>query len=242
MLQKTTGIVLHTLRYNDTSNIVAIYTGQLGRISFLVRTGRSRRSLVKAAIFQPLNLVEIEMDYRNTSDLQRIKEAKISYPFRSIPYDPVKTAIGFYLAEFLYRAIREEAENFPLYSYLEHSIRWLDECGENYANFHLVFLLRLSRFLGLYPNLDNYREGDYFDLLNGCFTPTQPTHASFIPAEEAGRFYQLMRMNYETMHLFKMNHAERNRCLEVINAYYRLHLPDFPQLKSHAVLQELFGE
>lgn len=56
--------------------------------------------------------------------------------------------MALFLSEFLYRAVREEAENRPLFAYLQHSIIWLDECGGGFANFHLVFLMRLSRFWG----------------------------------------------------------------------------------------------
>jgi DNA repair protein RecO (recombination protein O) len=58
--------------------------------------------------------------------------------------------------------------------------------------------------------------------------------------DEASRIRLLLRMNYETMHLFAMSRAERSRCLMVINDYYRLHIPDFPILKSIDVLKELF--
>jgi hypothetical protein len=34
--------------------------------------------------------------------------------------------------------------------------------------------------------------------------------------------------------------AERNRILELLLHYYRLHLPEFPELRSVQVLQELF--
>ena len=214
MLQKTVGIVLHVLKYNDTSNIVEMYTELSGRASFLVTVPRSKKATVKSVLFQPLALIEFEADYRPNTSLFRIKEAKSFSPFTSIPYDPFKSAIALFLAEFLYRAIREEAENRPLFAYLQHSILWLDTCKISFANFHLVFLMRLSRFLGLYPNLDDYHAGDYFDML--------------------------MRMNYETMHLFGMNRTERARCLAIINEYYRLHLPDFPILKSLDVLKELF--
>lgn len=241
MLQKTVGIVLHSLKYNDTSNIVDIYTEHTGRASFIVPVPRSRKAAVKSVLFQPLSIIEFEADFRPNTTLYKIKEAKSFYPFTSLPYDPFKSAMALFLAEFLYRAVREETENRPLFAYLHHSIVWLDTCSDGYANFHLVFLMRLSRFLGLYPNLDNYSRGDYFDLLNACFTPLRPQiHSSYINPDEAGRLSQLMRMNYETMHLFAMNRTERARCLTIINDYYRLHLPDFPVLKSLAVLQELF--
>lgn len=242
MLQKTVGIVLHTLKYNDTSNIAEIYTELSGRASFLVSIPRSRKASVKSVLFQPLALIEFEADYRPNVTLHKIKEAKSFYPFSSIPYDPFKSAIALFLAEFLYRAVREESENRPLFAYLRHSISWLDSCASGYANFHLVFLMRLSRFLGLYPNLDDYHAGDYFDLLNGSFTSSRPQlHSFYIQPGEAERLTQLMRMNYDTMHLFGMNRTERARCLSILNEYYRLHLPDFPILKSLSVLQELFA-
>jgi DNA repair protein RecO (recombination protein O) len=241
MLQKTVGIVLHTLKYNDTSNIVDIYTRENGRASFLVPLPRSRKSAVKAVLFQPLSMIEFEADYRPMATLYRIKEAKSWYPFRTLPYDPYKSSIAMFLAEFLYRALREEAENEPLFAYLEHSIHWLDECEANFSNFHLVFLMRFSRFLGLYPNTDDYSRGCFFDMMNACFTPLQPSHSAFLKPEEASHINLLMRMNYETMYLFAMSRAERNRCLTIINDYYRLHLPDFPVLKSLDVLKELFA-
>lgn len=241
MLQKTLGIVLHTLKYKDTSIIVDIYTEVAGRASFVVSVPRSRKAAVKSSLFQPLALVEFEADFRPNSSIYKIKEAKSFYPFASLPYDPYKSAIALFLSEFLYRAVREEAENRPLFTYLQHSIIWLDECRTGFANFHLVFLMRLSRFLGLYPNLDDYDKGDYFDLQNACFTPLRPQlHSNYINPEEASRLSTLMRMNYETMHLFAMSRVERARCLVIMNEYYRQHLPDFPVLKSLEVLKELF--
>ena len=240
-MQKMTGIVLHVLKYNDTSNIVDLYTEQVGRASFLVKIPRSRKSNVRNVLFQPLAFVEIEVDVRPVSSLHRIQEVKSLFPFRSLPYHPYKSSIGMFLAEFLYRALREEGENAALFAYLRHSILWLDECeGKSFANFHLVFLMRLSRFLGLYPNVDDYTDGCYFDMLNACFTPSFPMSGSFLKPDEAGRIRLLLRMNYETMHLFGMSRGERNRCLTVINDYYRLHIPDFPVLKSIDVLKELF--
>ena len=241
MLQTTRGIVLRTIKYKDALMIADVYTETSGRASFLVRVPRSRKSAVKPMLFQPLALVELEADFRPSATIHKVKEAKSAWPFASLPYEPRKAAIALFLAEFLCRAVREEAENRPLFAYLWHSIVWLDECREGFANFHLVFLMRLSRFLGLYPNLEDYREGDYFDLQAACFTPLRPqTHASYIGPEEASRLLKLMRMNYDTMHLFALSRHERSRCLDVMNEYYRLHLPGFPELKSLGVLKELF--
>ena len=50
-----------------------------------------------------------------------------------------------------------------------------------------------------------------------------------------------MRMNYESMHLFRMSHDDRNRIIDVIVHYYRLHVPNFPELQSLAVVRDLWG-
>lgn len=240
MQQKYIGIVLHTVKYNDKSNIVHIFTENEGNISCLIPVARSRKSTVRQVLFQPLSLVEFDAEVRPHSKLYPIKEAKAWYLFHSLPYDPFKSAIAMFLSEFLFRALREEAENPSLFAYLTHSIQWLDACQSEFANFHLVFLMKLTRFLGIYPNLDDFCEGCWFDLMNACFVPEHPGHGIFLPPQESQVLHKLMKANYRTMHLFGMNRMERNRCLHVICEYYRLHLPSFSELKSLAVLQELF--
>lgn len=241
MWQKAEGIVLRTVKYKDAACIADVYTDVAGRVSFRVPLPRSRKAAVKPVLFQPLSLVELEADFRPNATIYKVKEAKSWHPFVSLPYDPCKSAIALFLSEFLCRAVCVEADNRALFSYVRHSIVWLDECRTGFANFHLVFLMRLSRFLGLYPNLEGYSDGCYFDLVNACFTPLRPSgHSHYIGPVEASRLLTLMRMNYDTMHLFAMSRAERMRCLTVIEQYYRLHLPSFPELKSLDVLKELF--
>ena len=241
MLAQTRGITLRTLKYNDSSIIVEMYTLLWGRASFLVTLPKQRNHPLKPVLFQPLSITECVVNITAHSTLYRIKEAKALKPFCSIPYNPYKTSLVLYIAEFLYRAIREEGCNEALYHYLEHSITWLDEHEGQFANFHLVLLIGLSRYLGIYPNLDCYHHGDWFDLLNACFTPTPPNgEAYFLAPTEAERVIPLTRMRYHTMRLFPMSRAQRTRCLEVINDYYRLHIPDFPKLKSADILKELY--
>ena len=241
MLQKLHGVVLYVVKYSDKSNIVHIYTEQGGQVSFLIpAVRRSRKMAVNPVLFRPFSLVEIEADIRPKAGLHPVREAGIWYPLESLPCHPYKMGISMFLAEFLSRVLQEERDNGPLFVYLVNSIRWLDACESDFSNFHLVFLIRLTRFLGFYPNLDGYVPGGCFDMLNACFVDGRPSHGLYLSPAESSRIINLMRMNYETMHLFSMNRSERNRCLEVIVEYYRLHLPAFPELKSLSVLRELF--
>ena len=221
--------------------IVDMFTKAHGRLSFMVNIPKSSKARVKKQLFQPLTLLEAEVDVRPKAQLQKLHDVRLASPFTTIPFHPHKLAISLFVAEFLFYALRSEQRNEPLYDYISSSIQWLDSQKDRYANFHLVFLMRLSRFLGFYPNLDNYQTGDYFDLRESMFLPSPPTHRDFLIPQEAEKVQLMMRMDYPTMHLFQMSHQERNRLLEVTITYYRLHLTDFPELKSIAVLQALYS-
>ena len=199
MLQHTTGIVLRTIKYNDASVIADIFTEQQGRVSYLVKLPRARKSPSRSVLFQPLSVLTYESDFRPRLNLQRLKDARPLCLFTSLPYDPYKSAIALFLAEFLNHALHEETANAPLFAYLCNSLQWLDGARTPVANFHLVFLMRMSRFLGLYPNLDDYHPGDCFDLRAACFARVQPLHSDVVRPDEAGRMGMLMRMNYASV-------------------------------------------
>lgn len=240
MLTKTQAIVLHSLKYGETRLIVDMFTRTFGRQSFIVSIPKTSKGKVKKQFFQPLTLLEIETDIRPKLQLQKLNDVRLMSPFVSIPFEPDKIAISLFVAEFLYYALRSEQRNELLYDYLENSIMWLDGQQDRFANFHLVFLMRLTRFLGFYPNLDDYDTGDYFDLRESEFIKNPPVHRDFLHPDEAQKVQLMMRMDYPTMHLFRMSHEERNRLLEVSLNYYRLHLPDFPEMKSIDVLKALY--
>lgn len=242
MLTKVTVVVLRVVRYNEKSDIVDTLSAG-GRLSFLVPASRSHKAKVRRNLFQPLAILDIDADIRPKASLQRIKEARVLLPLADIPYNPVKSAMAFFMAEFLGRTIRDNEDNGPLFSYIINSIEWLDRKRDGYANFHLVFLMRMSRFLGLEPSMDEYRPGSLFDMGASCFISGMSSAASphILSADDAGALHSLMRMTYDNMHVFRMNRLQRNRCTDLIMLYYTLHITDLMDMKSLPVLKKLFA-
>lgn len=238
MLVKTEAIVLHAIKYGDQRLIVDMFTREHGRLSFVVPVPRSERARIKKQYLQPLTLLQLEADVRPQAQLQKLREAWLLQPLPSLFSDAKKLSIGLFVSEFLYHALKGEQRDELLFDYVRSSIEWLDGSAGAFANFHLVFLMRLSRFLGFFPNLEG--NGDYFDLRAATFCTAPPVHRDFLMPQEAGRIRLLMRMDYPTMHLFLLNRAERNRILEILLLYYRLHLPAFPELRSLNILRELY--
>lgn len=233
-------VVLHTIKYSDEAIIAHLLTERSGCVGMVVRISRSRRTSIRHSLFQPLAVLDVEWTERPRATLQRPRSVQAAHPFASIPYDPHKTAIALFLSDFLYHAVRNEPDTQAVFQYVERSVEWLDTCRSGFANFHLVFLLRLTRFLGFMPNAGEARPGDWFDLRASCFVRERPPHTDCLPPADAALVPKLLRMRYETMRLFRFSGDERSRLLERINDYYRLHVPDFPELKSLAVLKDIF--
>ncbi len=257
MQQTLRGIVLRTVKYGDTSIIVDLFTERHGRMSFMASTSRAKRSVRNVSFWQPLSMVEFSAELLpNGGKLPRPSDVRTYYNYMDLPFSPVKSTLALFLSEFLSAALREEKENAPLFRYIESSLQWLDlaEAPASVANFHLAFLMHLSRFIGIYPNLDLNPNSSlplggvggssnpqlYFDLLAGSYCERQPLHAHFLRNEEARVLPVLFRMDYATLHLFRLSRRERMRILQVLNEYYRLHVPNFPELKSLEVLQEFY--
>lgn len=240
MQQKTRGIILHALNYSDKYAIVHIYTEQWGRVSYLVSRQRGKKTAVSRAVFMPLSVVEMDVIHQNKRDIQRLKEVRAVLQPTSMAMHPAKNAIGLFLAEVMYRVLNEKEGNAAFFDFLVRSIRWFEENEQGIANFHLIFLMHLPRFYGLFPNTERYTKHSYFDLLNAEFVSEVPQHNHFLNTDEALVFYRLLKMTYETSELYAFSRHERVAIIHRILEYYRLHLPDFPEIKSLAVMQSLF--
>jgi len=214
----------------------------VGRMSFVVTLPKTSKSRIKKQYFQPMTMLEVECELRQQTQLQKLKDVRLLSPWTTIPFSPEKLALSLFIAEFLYHALRSEQKNEPLFDYICDSMQWLDAASSGYANFHLTFLMRLSRFLGFYPNLkERGDEQMMFDLREGRFCTEAPLHRDFLQPSEAGLIQLMMRMDFFTMHLYRLSRHDRNRIVEVLLQYYRLHIPQFPELKSLSVLQELWN-
>lgn len=234
------GIVLRSLRYSDQQIILDIFTEEAGTIPYILRLPRNNKRGTKAAVWQPLSLVEVLWEPHLKANLQKPKELTLWQPWRDMPFRPAKTAICIFLSEFLGHALRSEQENEGLFRFIVNSLQWLDEADSRYSSFHIVFLLHLSRFLGFMPNVEDWEEGSIFDLQAASFTRARPAHPFYIEGAEAALVSRFLRMDYRSMRAVGLNGTTRRRALELIVLFYRLHVPELPELKSMDVLMEVF--
>jgi DNA repair protein RecO len=240
MQAKTRGIVLHAMTYNDRYSIVHIYTETFGRVSYMVARSKGKKSNVSKSLFMPLSVLDMEVEHQNKRDIHRIKESKLCFPQNDTFTNPIKNIIALFISEVLYRSVKETEPDKPLFDFLYNSLSFFETTKEGLANFHIVFLLHLLHYLGIYPNSESSKNVVYFDMQNGVFTNTIPSHRHFLNMEESMVFRRLLRMGFDNMSLYSFSRRERAGIINKIIEYYQLHLHDFREIKSIAVFQSLF--
>lgn len=238
MSETTKAIVFSSLRYKDTSLIVKCFTENLGITSYLLKgIYGKKKSGLKPALFQPLTLLEITANHRKAESLNYIKEARVYYSYSDIQTNIYKNSIVLFLSEILSALIQEEEENYPLFRYIELALVWLDE-AKDFSNFHLLFLLNLTQYLGCYPDVSDSHL-PYFDLQSGKFTSeSQGKHS--LDGEKIVVFKSLLGINFDGLDEVKLNGNQRSEYLTIMLDYFKLHLFDFKQPKSLEVLTNLF--
>ncbi|WP_136482086.1 DNA repair protein RecO [Cognatitamlana onchidii] len=239
MQVSTKAIVLSKIRYRDHDLIVKCYTEERGVLSFLLRgVLKSRKSSVKIGYFQPLTQLNIIVNYKPNKSLQTIKEVKVFSIYESLHANILKGSIVLFLSEILSSVLQEEEKNEILYSFIENTFLWLDT-QDNFSNFHLLFLLKLTRYLGFYP--DEKNDGyPIFNLEEGKFE-LKPTSKYYLSGENLLVLKQLLGTTFDALSNIKLKSKQRQSFLSMILLYFELHLGSFKLPKSLQVFNQVFS-
>lgn len=235
-----TGIVLNVIKYNERHNIAHVFTRSHGRMAFLVRTGSTPAARRRQAMMRQLAMLDFEhREPRHGAEIGLMHDAQPALVTPATLSDPAKSAIAIFIAEVLSHTLQPHEPDEALFDFLDTSIRALEAAKHGVANFHLSFLFRYGRFLGVQPDVSGYSSGAWFDMEEGVFTQRATSRHS-LPPEHARVIYLLSRMNYDNLHIFRFERKQRNMVLDTILLYLQLHNSTLGTLKSPAVLRQLF--
>tara|TARA_B100000795_G_scaffold112494_1_gene83361 strand:+ start:85297 stop:86016 length:720 start_codon:yes stop_codon:yes gene_type:complete len=239
MVETTKAIVFSSIKYAEADLIVTCFTKSSGLKTYLLRgVLKSRKGALKPSYFQPLTQLEIVANHKNKGTLESIKEVKVLYPYTTLHTDIVKSSLVMFLSEMLKNTILEEETNEGLYLFLEASFQWLDH-HEGIANFHTLFLLKLTAYLGFYPDT-SAAHLPYFNLADGTFETEDFSVYCETGLRVAG-LKQFFGINFDTISSLDLTKTQRMDVLHLVLEYYQLHLHGYKKPKSLAVLQQLFN-
>ena len=241
MLEKTRGIILSQIKYTDSGIVARLYTRNFGRQSFLIRGMRNKKAGKHNILFQPMFILDLEMNYKASREMQTLKEFSVSFTPFDIYSNIKKSCVAIFLGEVLTSVLKEESPHEEMFDYIEESIKYFDSSREGYANFHIAFLAGLSSFLGFEPGPRNNADDAFFDMTNGIFVPLPPLNGNYANENISNKLAEFFVAYYDTVANIALTGTLRNEVLDTLVRYYALHLPGLKKIKSLEVLKEVFS-
>ncbi len=215
MTFRTELIVLGTTKLGEKSLVVHCLTPSLGRRSFITTVPRGGGM----AFFLPLNVLDGEVSENPKSDLWRVRHLSAVHPLNGIRSSVSKNTITLFMAEVLYRTVRDGALEDGLFEWCRRSILTLDALQSDFSNYHLRFLLEFAVALGFSPSLSD-------------LAPFAGEHLAEIRALLESDFSQAM--------LIPLNGESRSEIAESLLQYVGYHSDCSLNVRSLAVLRELY--
>lgn len=236
------GIIFRRLKYSETSLIVDIYTREKGLRSFIISGVRKSKAKISNALLDHMNLVQIIAYDKSDDKLARVKEIHLKTPYHDINRNIIKSSLGIFLLEITRECIKEKEANAELHDFIRDWYLYLDQASHQLSCFHLMYLLELSRFLGFAPmsNFDDQMRSQ-FDLMDGTFVSKLSLSKYLLPTDRSIFIRQLLDSNKSQLEFIRIPKAVRNVLLFDIIKFYRLHIENFKEPKSLAVIQTVLA-
>jgi DNA repair protein RecO (recombination protein O) len=241
MVEKTRGIILNQIKYTDSGIIAHLYTRNFGRQSLIIKGMRNKKSGKHNILFQPLFILDLDIYFKSSREMNILKEFTVSYSPYDIYSDIKKSSVAIFLGEVLTSVLKEESPHEEMFDYIEKSIIYFDRCKESYANFHIAFLAGLSSFMGFEPGTRRDSLDSYFDMINGIFVPNPPVHGNYANPEISDILAEFFQVSYNNIRNITLKGTMRNEVLDTLLRYYSLHLPGLKKINSLEVLKEVFS-
>ena len=234
MLIKTKGIIFKAIKYSETSLILDIYTEEKGLRKYIISGVRNKRSKVKTGLLQPATLIDMVAYSRDNKPMNRIKEIKAAKIYQSIPFDLMKGTISLFMVELAQKTIKEEERNPDLFNFLFNQFAELDDLNTLNPNFHLHFMLDLSRYLGFYPGGNWSVVTPWLNMKEGVFMKDEPLHQYALDIDLSEKVGNLLKK--EKVQLTRL---DRQKLVRKLIDYYRIHIANFSGLNTHDILKEV---
>ena len=240
MIVSTSAIILSKVRYQDNDLIVKCLTRDLGVISYMVKNiSTSKNSKNKFAFFQLLNILDLESNYNPNRSIQYIKDLKIRYNFTSLHTNIYKSSVVMFLSEILSNIIHNESKDLELFDFIEESFIWYDK-SEDSSSFYLIFLMKITHYLGFYPDCTNMSY-NYFNLEEGLFETSKNSKYA-IQGDSLVLFKTILGIKFDSNNLPFIDKINKKDILKNILIYFKLHVDGFKDPKSLKVLNQIFAD
>ncbi len=244
-IHKTKGIVLRAIKYGETSIIASVYTELFGMQSYIIKGVRqsSKKSSGKSTYFQPGALLEMEVYHNEMKQLQFVKDFQWSYLYDTVFFDVIRNAVAMYIIEMVQHSLKQPEANPELFYLIEDTLKQVDK-GNNtlISNLPVYFTLHLATELGFQIQGTYSAITPFLDLQDGNFVKQAPQHSYYMEGSLANWISQINSIQfYNDLENIQLNGEQRRQLIFYLQQYIALHIQDFGELRSIAVLQAVLS-
>lgn len=241
MLINSTGIILRSVKYSETSLILDIYTRDYGLKTYIVSGARKKNSSLSAAILQVCNIVDIVAYNKENTKINRIKEVRVSKIFNKLSFDIQRFSIALLILEILHKSVKDLVANEKLFDFVVNVLLFLDQREIPPKNLHISVLCELSKFLGFEPENNYTEEYCYFDMREGRFTDFKPLHEDCFEEPESRYFHNVLTKDFIQTEQLHIPRSLKHFLLDKLITFYKIHLTDFGKIKTYDVFKNIFS-
>ncbi len=240
MLVKTQGIVLKSVKYSETSLILDVLTDQLGLKTYIISGVRKKNAKTGAGILQPMNILNLVVYNKEGAGMNRIKEVKMEYIYKNLPFDIKKYSISLFLIEMISKSIKGKEPDKEFFDFVKNSLIYLDQTRNSISVFHIVFLVKMSKFLGFMPVSNYSAYNRIFDLREGKFIKNIPFHNDHLSERESFLLSKFLNSDMEGKIDITIGREEKQKLIRSLILYYKIHLSDFGKIKTLEIFKKVF--
>ena len=125
MIVHSPTIVLRRFSYSDTSIIARCFTREMGKISFIIR-GAKRKKSPQSAFYEPMSHLDIVFSHNKRRDLHLVTKASFASTYLNIHKDLKRIAYGMALVELTEKTLIDEDPNKELFDELIAILKIVD--------------------------------------------------------------------------------------------------------------------
>jgi DNA repair protein RecO (recombination protein O) len=243
---KTEAFVLSKIKYGDTSSIVTIFTRNFGKLSVIIKGGRSSKSKT-GLIVDPLNHLQIILYKKDVRDLQILTNADLISHYPKIKKDLEKLKYSYAVLELIKKLVPEHEASEKLFKGLLRIFSLFENNEENpkilFGRFFMFFLTQLGYELQIQEcascgrsNLTGMDLSYNFELGILCNSCRKDYIESFQILPELFNYLLCLKHNKKIVNLKEINF---DKALNFFELYLKHHVTDFNGIKSFKLFHEV---
>ena len=207
---KTDAFVLKSFKYGETSKIVTLFTKDHGKLNAIVKGVRNYKSRI-CGTMESMNYISAVIYLKESRDLQLVSNAEYKRSFKGIVNNIDKIEIAYNIIELLNKSVVENYVN-------------------NYSNYTLYFLIKLSNILGLSPEFTKvYKEHETFFTLNEFY----------MNDDIYNEFYVFTQGSLENLEFVVSDHSLISKFIFNYERFVSNHTQGLTKYKSSKVFKQL---